>query len=128
MPFYGYFLLDPNPSVNKAVICVSTLLCTIFYAVHLNFRPSLNNWSFRITKLVLQAQIARLRKEGAKLIQQENEYLKEQLCKKFSMATTTVPWDSSKYRIKIKWKAEKTDENNGGYTSEAIQRFLSKVI
>lgn len=83
---------------------------------------------FAITSFALQAQIARLRKEGAKLIQQENEYLQEQLGKKFAMATTTVPWDSAKYRIKIKWKTEKTDENNGGYTSEAIQRFLSKVI
>lgn len=36
-------------------------------------------------------------------------------------------WDSSKYRIKIKWQATKNDDANGGYTPELLTQFLSKV-
>lgn len=36
-------------------------------------------------------------------------------------------WDSSKYRIKIKWQATKNDEANGGYTPELLNTFLLKV-
>ncbi|XP_044726744.1 dnaJ homolog subfamily C member 17 [Chrysoperla carnea] len=73
----------------------------------------------------LQAEIDRLRKEGAKIVQQENELLKQEMSKKFT-STEPVPWDSAEYRIKIKWKAEKTDDTNGGYTYEELHRFLLK--
>lgn len=39
----------------------------------------------------------------------------------------SADWDSSKYRIKIKWSADKKDATNGGYTQEMLHRFLSKV-
>lgn len=35
-------------------------------------------------------------------------------------------WDSSLNRIKIKWKADKSDPNNGGYDEPNLRRFLKK--
>lgn len=35
---------------------------------------------------------------------------------------------NQKFRIKLKWKAAKDDSNNGGYSAELLNRFLSKVI
>lgn len=35
-------------------------------------------------------------------------------------------WDPSLNRIKIKWKVDKNDDNNGGYNEDTLRRFLKK--
>lgn len=65
----------------------------------------------------LMEVIARLNKEGSRLVQEEME-LVNRLAKK--------EVDSSTHRIKIKWKASKGDDTNGGYTKELLQKFLQK--
>lgn len=59
-------------------------------------------------------------KEGAKELEEERTKILEQHIQ-------GDQWNSSKYRIKIRWKAAKNDESNGGYTKDMLLKFLSKV-
>lgn len=74
----------------------------------------------------MQEEIERLRKEGSKQVEEEVNYVISQLQKEKMNITSEDNWDGSKYRIKIKWKAAKNDSDNGGYSQEMLQRFLSK--
>lgn len=73
-----------------------------------------------------QDEIERLRKEGSKHLQEEMEYINKLVKESFNVSATEN-WDSSKYRIKIKWNADKSDATNGGYNQELLHKFLSKV-
>ncbi|KAL4715723.1 hypothetical protein ACJJTC_006302 [Scirpophaga incertulas] len=73
----------------------------------------------------LAAEIERLRKEGSRLLQEEQRKLKEEIQKRLGTLTQPV-WDSTLNRIKIKWKADKTDPNNGGYDENMLKRYLKK--
>ncbi|XP_035895241.1 dnaJ homolog subfamily C member 17 [Anopheles stephensi] len=77
---------------------------------------------------LFQEEFERLRKEGSKLIQEEQELMRRQLQEELRMMQTasTPSWDSSQHRIKIRWKAEKSDTTNGGYTEEMLRKFLTK--
>ncbi|CAG4945571.1 unnamed protein product [Parnassius apollo] len=73
----------------------------------------------------LAAEIKRLQKEGSRLLQEEQQRMKEEIHK--SKARHTEPfWDPSLNRIKIKWKADKSDLNNGGYDEATLRKFLKK--
>lgn len=74
---------------------------------------------------ILKEEIERLRKEGSKQVEEEMEYVLRQV--KEELRQPEDSWDGSKHRIKIKWKANKGDETNGGYNQEILHRFLSKV-
>lgn len=73
----------------------------------------------------LAAEIARLQKEGNSLLLQEQKRMKEEIKKTMGLINEPV-WDSSLNRIKIKWKADKSDPNNGGYDETNLKRFLKK--
>lgn len=73
----------------------------------------------------LAAEIARLQKEGSSLLQQEQKRMKDEIQKTMGLLNDPV-WDSSLNRIKIKWKADKNDPNNGGYDETNLKRFLKK--
>ncbi|XP_023024993.2 dnaJ homolog subfamily C member 17 [Leptinotarsa decemlineata] len=73
---------------------------------------------------LLKEEIERLRKEGSRLVEEEIEYVKCQLRKEQSVEPEQ--WESSKFRIKIKWEASKYDAENGGYNQDMLNRFLSK--
>uniref|UniRef100_A0A034VVK0 DnaJ homolog subfamily C member 17 n=1 Tax=Bactrocera dorsalis TaxID=27457 RepID=A0A034VVK0_BACDO len=78
---------------------------------------------------VLQDQIERLRREGSKLLQEEQRLMREQLLRTIAenqQAQIEKSFDSSAHRIKIKWKSDKKDDDNGGYTPEILQNFLKK--
>uniref|UniRef100_W8CDG0 DnaJ homolog subfamily C member 17 n=1 Tax=Ceratitis capitata TaxID=7213 RepID=W8CDG0_CERCA len=78
---------------------------------------------------LLQDQIERLRREGSKLLEEEQRLMREQLFRTMAESQRTNEkkiFDSSAHRIKIKWKAEKKDADNGGYTNEMLQNFLKK--
>lgn len=73
----------------------------------------------------LAAEIDRLQKEGSILLQEEQKKMKEEIQKKMGILIEPV-WDSSLNRIKIKWKVDKNDTNNGGYDEPMLRRFLKK--
>lgn len=72
----------------------------------------------------LAAEIERLRKQGSRLLQEEQQRIKEEIQK--GVGKSNIIWDSSLNRIKIRWKASKTDEHNGGYNEENLKKFLKK--
>lgn len=72
----------------------------------------------------LKDEIERLRKDGFKLLQEEQEIMQKQLQEE--RLKMYSKWDSAQHRIKIKWNASKTDVSNGGYTKELLEKFLYK--
>ncbi|CAG9583246.1 unnamed protein product [Danaus chrysippus] len=73
----------------------------------------------------LAEEIKRLQREGSRLLQEEQQRMKEEIHK--SMKNLSEPvWDSSLNRIKISWKAEKSDPDNGGYNETNLRTFLKK--
>lgn len=81
---------------------------------------------------VLQEQIERLRREGSKLLEEEQRAMREQLKRSYNeqqqrqQKQQTPGFDSAQHRIKIKWKADKNDASNGGYTHEQLLQYLKK--
>ncbi|XP_055605368.1 dnaJ homolog subfamily C member 17-like [Uranotaenia lowii] len=76
---------------------------------------------------IFQEEFERLRKEGSKLVAEEQELMRQQLRQELSQQQKQQSsYDPSKHRIKIKWKAEKCDPENGGYSETVLQKFLSK--
>lgn len=73
---------------------------------------------------VLQEQMERLRREGSRLLEEEQALLKKQLQK--SLCDHIQQNGESIYRIKIKWKAQKMDPLNGGYSIDILTTFLKK--
>lgn len=75
----------------------------------------------------LKDEMERLRKEGSRLLEEEQEMMRNQLAEeRLKMQDTASRWDSSQHRIKIKWKAEKGDDTNGGYNETNLRDFLKK--
>lgn len=74
----------------------------------------------------LKAEIDRLRKEGSKLLEEEQRMMREQIQKSGLRTGATECPKSLPSRIKIKWKAEKNDETNGGYTADVLRKYLGK--
>ncbi|CAG9802158.1 unnamed protein product [Chironomus riparius] len=76
---------------------------------------------------VFQMELERVLKENKKILEEENELMRQNFASAhISYAATSSGWDSSKHRIKIKWKAEKNDETNGGYSYENLTKYLDK--
>ncbi|KAH8311848.1 hypothetical protein KR044_008291 [Drosophila immigrans] len=79
---------------------------------------------------VLQEQIDRLRREGSKLLEEEQLAMREQLKRSYNeqrQQPVAAVFDSAQHRIKIKWKANKQDDqDNGGYTQEQLMKYLKK--
>jgi DnaJ homolog subfamily C member 17 len=73
----------------------------------------------------LAAEIERLRKEGSRLLQEEQQKVKEEIQRRMGKMCEPF-WDSSLNRIKIKWKVDKTDSKNGGYDESLLRQFLKK--
>uniref|UniRef100_A0A0K8TM17 DnaJ homolog subfamily C member 17 n=1 Tax=Tabanus bromius TaxID=304241 RepID=A0A0K8TM17_TABBR len=72
----------------------------------------------------LRDEIERLRKEGSKLLEEEQELMRNQIREELLRKETS--FDSSKHRIKIKWKAGKTDPDNGNYNEDSLRKYLQK--
>ncbi|GJQ67855.1 hypothetical protein Trydic_g16619 [Trypoxylus dichotomus] len=83
-----------------------------------NFRKQKN------AEKVLKEEIERLRKEGARQVEEEIESMSRQIQKEENKIKDT--WNSTEHRIKIKWKANKDDPCNGGYNQQLLHKFLSK--
>lgn len=75
----------------------------------------------------LKDEMDRLRKEGSRLLEEEQEFMRQQLAEERLKMKTNVPsFDSAQHRIKIKWKAEKGNETNGSYNETNLRNFLKK--
>lgn len=77
---------------------------------------------------IFKEEVERLRKEGSRLLEEEQELMRQQLrLERLHVSpATSSNWDSSKHRIKIRWNAEKGDPNNGGYNQDNLTKFLHK--
>lgn len=78
---------------------------------------------------VLQEQIDRLRREGSKLLEEEQLAMREQLKRNYSeqqQKEHALTFDSTQHRIKIKWKTDKSDPSVGGYTHDQLMKYLKK--
>lgn len=56
---------------------------------------------------------------------EEQQKMKEEIKRTMGLLNEPV-WDSSLNRIKIKWKADKSDPNNGSYDEATLRRCLKK--
>lgn len=75
----------------------------------------------------LKDEMDRLRKEGSRLLEEEQEAMRKQLAEeRLKMQENSSRWDSSQHRIKIKWKVEKGDDTNGGYDENSLRNYLKK--
>ncbi|KAI4470633.1 dnaj subfamily c member 17 [Holotrichia oblita] len=77
-----------------------------------------------LKKILRLEEIERLRKEGSKQVEEEILLITKQIHRESEQIKEV--WDSSKHRIKIKWKTMKNDPSNGGYTQQLLHKFLSK--
>lgn len=87
-----------------------------------------DRYSNKTPEEIFKLELERIMKENKKMLDEENEILRQEIFKSRvgGQQTTGSTWDSSKHRIKIKWKAEKDDKNNGGYNIETLTKFLNK--
>ncbi|XP_067895761.1 dnaJ homolog subfamily C member 17 isoform X2 [Heterodontus francisci] len=79
----------------------------------------------------LDEVIARLREEGSRNLEEQKRLIKEQIMleKEQRLRGSDVQADSknnSTPKLKLKWKAKKDDESNGGYSYEYLLSILKK--
>ncbi|PSN46905.1 DnaJ subfamily C member 17 [Blattella germanica] len=76
----------------------------------------------------LQAEIERLRKEGSKQVEEEQEIVRQQIIEemKNTKISEGVSDGSNQNRLKVRWEAAKDDPDNGGYSKEILQKIFSK--
>ncbi|XP_067669187.1 dnaJ homolog subfamily C member 17-like [Haliotis asinina] len=83
----------------------------------------------------LEAEIERLRKQGSSLLEQEQEYLKEQLRKDREEALENIQNTKANKgeeistvspKLKVTWSAEKRDDRNGGYSHGMLRAMFGK--
>ncbi|XP_014676704.1 PREDICTED: dnaJ homolog subfamily C member 17-like [Priapulus caudatus] len=77
----------------------------------------------------LQREIERLRKEGSRLLEREQEMLKEQM-KVEPRSRETPAADGGEQtaappRLKVTWRSARGDASNGGYSRDTLARLLS---
>ncbi|XP_064622138.1 dnaJ homolog subfamily C member 17-like [Lineus longissimus] len=76
----------------------------------------------------LQAEIERLQKEGSRILEQEQEYMKEELKRK-DESTIELEEDGDEDvtpKLRVKWKCRKDDPTNGGYSHDFLRKAFSK--
>lgn len=76
----------------------------------------------------LSAEIERLRKEGSKLLEEEQNLMTEQIKKGNERVLIEEPEEEEERtpKLKIKWKAKKGDQSNGGYSHDVLMGLLHK--
>ncbi|KAK9498618.1 hypothetical protein O3M35_003211 [Rhynocoris fuscipes] len=85
------------------------------------------NAKFKTARKDLNAEIERLRKEGSQQLKEEMESIRQQILKEtLSQTKQNDAADGGLFRLKIKWKSDKNDPNNGGYDAENLSKIFSK--
>ncbi|KAH8248201.1 hypothetical protein KR038_004786 [Drosophila bunnanda] len=84
------------------------------------------NTVVRSDEELLQDQIERLRREGSRLLEEEQRAMREQLQRSHAehqkLQQKPAKFDSAQHRIKIKWKADPGQD----YTQEQLLKYLKK--
>lgn len=75
---------------------------------------------------MFQDEIERLRKEGSKQVQQEQEYVQQQILQEKLSKKTQKEYYSDQ-RLRVRWTVAKDDPDNGGYSHELLHTIFSKV-
>ncbi|KAJ9579161.1 hypothetical protein L9F63_024731, partial [Diploptera punctata] len=76
----------------------------------------------------LQAEIERLRKEGSKQLEEEQEYVRQQIIsQRLNPEKSDIEDSTSNNRLRVRWEAAKSDPSNGGYNSEVLHRIFYKA-
>uniref|UniRef100_UPI003AAC79FA dnaJ homolog subfamily C member 17 isoform X3 n=1 Tax=Centroberyx gerrardi TaxID=166262 RepID=UPI003AAC79FA len=94
----------------------------------------------KITR-TLEEEIARLREEGSRQLQEEQRLIREQIQKErdgqqqrtadYTHTNSGVERCSKSNltpKLKLKWKCKKDDETNGGYSQDVLSRLLQKEL
>ncbi|XP_071963034.1 dnaJ homolog subfamily C member 17-like [Antedon mediterranea] len=68
----------------------------------------------------LQQEIIRLREEGSEQLRREQDEMQKQLEKDNDINDEETP------KLKVKWKAKKSDETNGGYNYGMLHKLFNK--
>ncbi|XP_072545865.1 dnaJ homolog subfamily C member 17 isoform X2 [Salminus brasiliensis] len=86
---------------------------------------------FKVSR-TLEEEIARLREEGSRQLQEEQRLIREQIQREREGRLHTHT-DASQQgnrnstpKLKLKWKCKKDDDTNGGYSEDFLQRLLQK--
>lgn len=94
------------------------------------YRSTLNTrYDIKTEKQRLQAEIERLEKEGSKLVEEEVAFVRNKILEEYGESEkSTKRSDSSPAhrRVKIKWKVNGNDPENGGYNEDNLHRILQK--
>ncbi|XP_066928463.1 dnaJ homolog subfamily C member 17-like [Clytia hemisphaerica] len=73
----------------------------------------------------LAAEIKRLREEGSRLLKEQQEIIEKQLKEDAKNKATTTNEDLLP-KLKVKWKAKKTDHDNGGYDENILKEIFQQ--
>ncbi|KAG8188551.1 hypothetical protein JTE90_007159 [Oedothorax gibbosus] len=79
----------------------------------------------RLSTTNLEKEIERLRREGSKLLEEENERIRQQIEKEKKGGVNSTEANILP-RLKVKWKSHKTDETNGGYNQNILESIFLK--
>ncbi|XP_050989639.1 dnaJ homolog subfamily C member 17 [Labeo rohita] len=88
----------------------------------------------KITR-TLEEEIARLREEGSRELQEQQRLIREQIQRETDINTGNTHTDSSTVhqgnsnvtpKLKLKWKCKKDDASNAGYSHECLQNLFQK--
>lgn len=75
----------------------------------------------------LQAEIDRLRKESSKLLKEEVAYVQEQIAKERAERLYEQELgDTTQNRLRVRWCSDKSDNDNGGYNNDNLNKIFSK--
>ncbi|XP_047364560.1 dnaJ homolog subfamily C member 17 isoform X1 [Vespa velutina] len=73
----------------------------------------------------LLAEIDRLQKEGSKLLEEEITRMRKEIWELHNLRQEKAETNAN-YRVRIKWKANSDDSQNGGYNYDTLYRILYK--
>ncbi|KAL7291843.1 hypothetical protein TKK_0014408 [Trichogramma kaykai] len=74
----------------------------------------------------LKAEIDRLQKEGSRLVEEEQERLRQQIREEIRLSMNARSGGSGECLVKVNWSVSPDDEANGGYTKDLLHRIMSK--
>ncbi|KAK0073992.1 hypothetical protein PV325_008912 [Microctonus aethiopoides] len=89
------------------------------------YRRSQVNTAARSDEQKLKDEIERLKKEGSRQVEEEVAFVKQKIYEQLH-SDNKGNVNGIGGRIKIKWKADKNDDDNGGYNYEILHNILSK--
>lgn len=92
---------------------------------NIGVRVDVQTPTFANVEQELKAEIDRLRKEGSRLLEEEQRLMREQIHQQ-SKLISQQPVAGQPTKVKLKWKAEKNDPENGGYNADNLKKFLGK--